>query len=843
MRLPWGEESFGELLARYRTQSRVSRDKLAACLKVHRNTVVKWEQGNSLPKDRTRIEGIVRCLNLRDPQRNALLRAALLETSVHDIPPLVVSPTGMPRAVSFVGRERERAQLLQMLQADTNTGVFALAGIGGVGKTALAAEVMAELAVDKKTFPGGAAWIACEDLTGEVGLAGLWSRVARTLGFPQVAALPDPQQQCDALRTALMDRQHLLLGLDNVDGLNAGAILDTLVIQGHTTLLLTAWQRFTPYRLPAIELRPLEPPDARMLFVQRLQQLDTTRPTQQDEAALPRLLDLMGGLPLAIGITAAYAGMQGLALETLVQNIEAAGIRADSFRDIASPEAQLALHACFDRSWQKLSERQQRLFASLSLLVGPSFPRAAALALAEATPEETDPPDIQTSPAVDLARLLASALVEPIPGERYRLHPHLRDYAAERLTTLTAAQQQRLGEAMLAFWLEYSEAHPGHEGMDELEAEALGRIGALDWARDHIPDVNLIALGHALGPTSYVLLGGHEEIPSQVVQALVTLGSYHWIARQVARNLHREGRLEGARSSYEDALHTAQRMHNLKYEREDVHDLASLDWQMGRFTEAQRGFERALELARQLGDSEAEVQELQALADLMEELSEPEQERKIIYLKTEFYRVYRLALLDDLRGHFVSAHIGFERALELARQLEDSENAREVIHDLASLDWQIGRLTEARSGFERALELARQLSDSEAESLELRALAGLLAELNDPEQEREAYARARDYLKSVLRSVRRLALLHNQKGHFADARRGFERALELARQLGDSELEAQGLRTLGGFIGQLNEPEQGRELIKQSLAICERLNDTQGIGDCYQYLAWVDGPK
>ena len=72
-------------------------------------------------------------------------------------------------------------------------GVFAVEGIGGVGKTALAAEIVARLAEGQDAFPGGAAWIACEGLEGEAGLADLWTRVARALGREQVAALPDPQ--------------------------------------------------------------------------------------------------------------------------------------------------------------------------------------------------------------------------------------------------------------------------------------------------------------------------------------------------------------------------------------------------------------------------------------------------------------------------------------------------------------------------------------------------------------------------------------------------------------------------------------------------------------------------
>ena len=104
-------------------------------------------------------------------------------------------------------------------------------------------------------FPGGAAWIACEGLEGEAGLAEVWARVARALGHEQVAALADAQARRAALAAALAQQKRLLLALDNVEpGLDADALLETLAVRGHTALLLTARQQIAPHRLRAIAL-------------------------------------------------------------------------------------------------------------------------------------------------------------------------------------------------------------------------------------------------------------------------------------------------------------------------------------------------------------------------------------------------------------------------------------------------------------------------------------------------------------------------------------------------------------------------------------------------------------
>ena len=88
------------------------------------------------------------------------------------LPPNVVAPTGMPLAVSFVGRVDELEDVKRRLREGNNAvGVFAVEGIAGVGKTALAAQATGELAADTKAFPGGAIWVACEGREGASGLA------------------------------------------------------------------------------------------------------------------------------------------------------------------------------------------------------------------------------------------------------------------------------------------------------------------------------------------------------------------------------------------------------------------------------------------------------------------------------------------------------------------------------------------------------------------------------------------------------------------------------------------------------------------------------------------------
>lgn len=475
----------------------------------------------------------------------------------------VIAPAGLPRPISFIGRQRDLEELLHELRAGKNTGVFALAGMGGVGKTALAAEAVAQLSIDTQAFPGGAVWIACEDLQGQEGMAEVWLRVARALGLEQVAALADQEARRTALQAALWQRQRLLLALDSVDGLEADTLLETLAIHEHTVLLLTARQHVALHRLHALELHPLEASDARTLFLRRLHEIDKTRSTTADETVLPQLLERLGGLPLAIELTAAYTALQGLPLQRVLQEIEHDNLQSEALQDGHLRQwSHRALQSRFDRSWQQLSLAQQRLFAGLALLEGPSFPRQAALAVAEAAVQEDGVDDPSVTPAGTLAALINYALVELLPGERYRLHPLLRAYAESQLTRLPLKQPERLGEAMFAFWLAYAQAHPGYEGLDALEAEAAGLMGALVWAHRYNRHRNLLEIVHALNLLWAVrgrIADQQLALPWALVAAkkLGDRGQECWSLYELAHLYLRTGQLEFARHSYEQALELA----------------------------------------------------------------------------------------------------------------------------------------------------------------------------------------------------------------------------------------------------------------------------------------------
>src|SRR5713226_9284923 len=213
------EGSFGDLLASYRTRVRMSQEQLATCLGVHRSTIVKWELKGILPKDRTRVEEIARCLKLTDQQRDTLLRAALLDPS-----PTIwhVPYTQNPL---FTGREDTLRRLGELFQPRGSAALIpplALSGLGGIGKTSIAVEY----AYRHRQEYTAVLWLQADSwdiLSSEA------VKLAQALHLPERAD-QDQTRIIEAVRRWLKEHQRWLLILDNVEDFQ---MVQTFLPTGH----------------------------------------------------------------------------------------------------------------------------------------------------------------------------------------------------------------------------------------------------------------------------------------------------------------------------------------------------------------------------------------------------------------------------------------------------------------------------------------------------------------------------------------------------------------------------------------------------------------------------------
>jgi predicted ATPase/DNA-binding CsgD family transcriptional regulator len=420
---------------------------------------------------------------------------------------------------SFVGREREKARIKQLLQ---EARLLTLTGTGGIGKTRLAAQVVSDLA-QQAAFANSIWWINLTTLDEPAELA---EAVALAYGLHDAGD--------DALQALARFLQHkeALLVLDNCERLVepcARLALSLLRRCDRLHILATSRERLAiggevvwevpplaiPPRDSALAASELEEHEAVRLFVDRASALKPDFAlTEANAAAIVRLCRSLDGLPLAIEMAAAQVRMLNVH--------EIAGWLDDSLDLLAggdrlAPPRQQTMRAAIEWSYQLLPVAEQLLWQQLSVFSG-LFSLTAVEGICGGGVLRS------------LSALADKSLVIVAPGAsetRYRLLEPLRQYAAERLEESEEANTWRARHR--DYYLRWAEAHEAKlRGGDQLawrrhfESEYANLRAALHFS---LNEERSARTGLRLG----VALGGFW-----LVSSLFNEGR-HWLQQLLAR--------------------------------------------------------------------------------------------------------------------------------------------------------------------------------------------------------------------------------------------------------------------------------------------------------------------
>jgi predicted ATPase len=371
---------------------------------------------------------------------------ALFQLGREAFPPLkTISNTNLPRpASSFVGRQRERDELVDLLRDGTR--LVTLSGPGGSGKTRLGIEAATELVPN---FKAGVFWVGLAALREP---AVVIETIAQTLGAK------------DGLAEDIAERELLLL-LDNFEQLvEAAPELGQLLERcPNLKLLVTSRELLRIRGEVEYPVPPLAEPEAVELFCARSQ-------LEPDEAIV-ELCRRLDELPLALELAAARTKVLSPAqiLERLSQRLDL----LEGGRD-ADPR-QRTLRATIAWSHDLLDDRERDLFARLAVFRGGCTLEAA---------EQVAAADLNT-----LQSLVEKSLLRRT-NDRFWMLETIREYARERLVEsgLDAELRQRHAEHFVALgerWAREEETSGVRAEYFDLHASDDDNFrSALEWARD-----------------------------------------------------------------------------------------------------------------------------------------------------------------------------------------------------------------------------------------------------------------------------------------------------------------------------------------------------------------------
>lgn len=633
----------------------------------------------------------------------------------------VAIPRQLPaRSRLFTGRSGELAELAAASAGDSGltgtTPIMVVSGMGGIGKTWLAVEWAHE---NIDLFPDGQLYVNLRgyDPSGapvapEAAVRGFLD----TLCQSQREIPVDADAQAVLYRRKISDKRMLIL-LDNARG---GAQVVPLLPQSPTcTVLITTRHQPTELIMAhgarSLTLGTLTDSEARELLTKRL----GAKRIKDEPEAVTKLVASCAGLPLALGIVAAYAGTHSdLPLSALASELGDTSARLDL---LDGGDLSASLRSVLSWSYQALDSGASDAFRLLGLAPGPDISESAAAVLMGLPIDQT---------RNVLRRLEEAHLLQRYSTTRYRMHDLVRLYAAERVPEEDEQALTKL-RRLISYYIHLSYAgerllYPDRKQVD---------IGSplADFEVPRFTD-----------DTSILKWFDEEHACLIAAQAAAERLGWHEFVWQLAWSLHgylwRRGYLHEQRSTWKAGLAATQELGDSSIEGVAHRLLGQAYARSNLLTEALDHLYRSRELAKETGDTHGEAR---SYYDLVMVWKQKNDDQLALNHAKEAFRlfqtldnpVWKAEALDRMGWHqarlgdYAEAKASCEQALKLFRMRSNRQGQAVTLDTLGYIAHHQGEYDQALGHFQESLELCRDLGATYYEVDTLEHLGQSLAAL------------------------------------------------------------------------------------------------------------------
>lgn len=796
-------DELADVLGRYVQRSRYSRGQLAELSGVPKRTIANWLEGRvTRPHQWQPLLKVAAALHLDETETTSLLQAAGHST-LSELRAGVTAETDRIllahwpgsrapfQAIAdlpyFIGREHELAQLRRTLLNGGFVTICNVWGMGGVGKTSLAAHLAYQLRGD---FPDGVLW-ARLDTTDTLSILSAFAAAYDH----DVSGYTDVDSRSGAVRALLADKRVLIV-LDNAQSSAQVRPLLPPTTGKPAVIITTRHDLEVADHMDRLAVDPFtaESGEALLLFTRFLGE----RRARQFRSELRQIAEVLGHLPLALALV---AGRLSYLPDRSVGDFLDQLRRADQrLNELAREDRSVRL--TFDLSYEQLSPDQQKFFAALGAFGGEDFSIEAAAYVADISAD---------SAAGQLDWLVRLSLVQPSRVGRYRLHPLLRDYAHEKLIGDEAYLRVLDFFAVAIETLGSADYHSleSDEGNILTSLETAYQLGSWMAYVRGVLAFQLFLRVRGL----YAVLNQHftraEEIarrqaePRELARLFVCLGRFAL----------EEGDLPRAEAVLHEGLALARQLDDKQLECDLLNALSLAVGNYGDMAQRQVYLDQSLAIAREIGDKEqlttlignsgvqlawrGQYREAQTYFEESIQLGRETGAPHIVATMLE-----NVAWIASQQGDYARADALNLEAAETARAAGHRDVLIGILRNHGESYFDRGDFTQADHYMQEALQMAREIGHRLGE-------AELLAELGKQAEQQGEAQRAADLWHDGLALARQIGsiglisrILTHQAGQqlacgrLAEAEATADAALVQARQINNQELIADALFAL-----------------------------------------------
>ncbi len=712
-------------------------------------------------------------------------------------PPPPVLRNNLPASLTnFIGREKERADVIHLLAKNR---LVTLAGSGGVGKTRLSIQVASELLSE---YPIGIWLVELAPLTDP---ALVPQSVCAVLGVkPEGNTSP-----LEALTNYLRSKK-ILLVLDNCEHLiDASAQLCVSLLRSCPDLRILTSSREAldilgeqAYRVPSLSLpnsksilNIIQESEAVTLFVERAKasQLDFEL-TEFNASFVAQICQRLDGIALAIELAASRVKM--FKVEQIAERLNNVFDLLMSGNRTALPRQQ-TLRALIDWSYYLLSEKEQKFLRQLSVFMG-----GWTLEAAESICGNVDASDL-------LTRLIDKSLVvadyEHGNEVRYYLLETIRQYAREKLVKVE--DSIRLRDLHLAYFLKIAEriapelcTRKMPFWLDYLEVDYPNLHASLEWAHEHDIEAGL-RLSNSLYEFWYIrgeyrkegivwfekfLNAGMVKRNSTRAWALF----YHYTLSR-GRNNQNSDLTEN--KYLEESLLLARELEDHACVSSVLETYAVQEILIGNFSSTNEYLKQSLAEARISGNQRLVGRAIYGLGELARSQLDYKEARTLIKESVDIFcdvgdfiawalALNFLGLMSEEQGDWKTAQGYYEQALALSEETHDRSHTSMYLNNIGQMKLGMGELNQAFLLLDQGRELVQNTPDDDSLSYILFNL-GEVARFQGNSELAAVF-----YIESLALPQREVVKVHmycgladieRLQGHFAEAGQYLLNALNL----------------------------------------------------------------
>lgn len=709
-----------------------------------------------------------------------------------------IKPAAPPPSNFFIGRDQHLAVLINSYTHGGSVP-YTLQGMAGVGKTATAKKLVAEM---RSHFPGGIFWGALSDYDGNP------SPILRNWGRACNRELPDDADAKDLaylLHNILAAQQseegRLLIILDDVreKWLDAAKLIRQVTPHA-ASFLATARSEVVAAALDTeiYHLDEMKPDEALKLLNAHI----NSAVISSEPASAKAIVATLGHLPLAIELAAkriAFLGKKpGYRLEDFCQILRQRAVEA-----LTLP-GHPGLAATFEITYEALSSEEQQLFRCLSVFAEGSLDLTTVARVADIDPAEAE---------TMLDNMVASALISW--GEekgQYNLHPLLRQYSQILLGKVdTTDEARKAGQRHLEYYLAIVEANSeespsAHANLDTYLADIMK---ALDFA-DEVGEYSAVNKGVlALWVESnFLSTRGHIRIAVDLLTKAVKACRH--LGDQLCESIHlghlgiayaNLGQIEEAINCHTEAMAICRRIGNRYDECAHLGNLGMAHQHIGQMELAFDCYRQAIDIATEVGNEEAIVDQLGNLAS-----------------------VYRHQDMRELALQY------YQKALALSRIQGRRLAEGNYLSNIGLIYFDYKYFGLAWSYIAQAFNICRELGDRKGESNRLGHLGSIIFQIGSPEKCIEYYEQALTIIREIEHRTNEgpwlsnLGNVYNLLGETDKAVACYEQALTISRETNQQEGQGLILTNLGVTYREAGQLQKARQYLLEALAIFTNIN-------------------